>query len=133
MQRVPCLEWAGSRWADGYGRLGNARAHRAVWEATYGPIPRGVVVMHSCDNKPCVRLAHLSLGTAADNSRDRDAKGRGYGGERHHSAQLSRADVRRIRSRYGSGGISQQALADEYGVSQVAIGKIVRRVTWKRF
>jgi len=71
-----CWEWEGSRFPSGYGRLKRMRAHRAVWEAVYGPIPAGLCVLHRCDNPPCVRPDHLRLGTQADNMRDRASKGR---------------------------------------------------------
>jgi hypothetical protein len=37
-------------------------------------------VMHACDNPPCCRLAHLSLGTDLDNVRDSMNKRRFKGG-----------------------------------------------------
>jgi hypothetical protein len=74
-----CHVWlAGLR--NGYGRFkhkGVERyAHRWAWEQAYGPIPPGMMVLHRCDNPPCVRLEHLFLGTHADNMRDASEKGR---------------------------------------------------------
>lgn len=73
-----CLVWTGRVDEKGYGRTGsrNGGAHRAAWIAANGAIPRGVCVLHRCDNPPCVNVAHLFLGTVADNNRDRHAKGR---------------------------------------------------------
>lgn len=34
--------------------------------------------MHSCDNIKCLNPEHLSLGTYADNNKDRSNKGRSY-------------------------------------------------------
>jgi hypothetical protein len=77
---TPCLEWTAVRHEHGYGQfsLGDKmeKAHRVAWKIAHGPIPRGMCVLHRCDNPPCVAEEHLFLGTQADNVADRDAKGR---------------------------------------------------------
>lgn len=74
-----CWEFNGARSA-GYGRLwlnGRMRtAHRTAYEAWVGPVSDKQVVMHSCDNPPCINPAHLRAGTQADNLADMTAKGR---------------------------------------------------------
>lgn len=79
-----CVEWGKGRDANGYGWVRHngkmARAHRVAWEDAHGPIPAGLVVMHICDNPPCIRVDHLRLGTVADNNRDRKDKGRSRNG-----------------------------------------------------
>lgn len=72
-----CWLWTGARDGKGYGRLGNKVASRLSWELSHGPIPRGKLVCHKCDNPPCVRPDHLFLGSPADNFYDMVAKGRG--------------------------------------------------------
>lgn len=75
-----CWEWRGDRNESGYGRIyinrKARRAHRVAYETAVGPIGTGLVVMHSCDNPPCINPAHLSLGTPIDNVADAVAKGR---------------------------------------------------------
>jgi hypothetical protein len=86
-----CHVWTGGvHHRDGYGHFwggrlnasGNPimeRAHRWAWEQEHGPVPPGLLVLHSCDNPRCVRLDHLRLGTVADNSADMIARWPRYG------------------------------------------------------
>lgn len=74
----------------GYGRFSSGRAadggavvasaHRYAWLLEYGPIPEGFVVRHVCDEPIC--LAHLELGTVADNNSDTSRRGRAAGARR---------------------------------------------------
>lgn len=85
MSTTKCREWQGSRNNHGYGtrygtQYGTRYVHRQVWIMANGPIPPGKVIMHSCDNPACFLLAHLSLGTMADNNADKAAKGRARNG-----------------------------------------------------
>jgi hypothetical protein len=72
-----CTEWSGYiDPTNGYGRYSHQYAHRLAYEKAHGPIPAGLQVMHSCDNRACVNPDHLSLGTNLDNVRDMESKGR---------------------------------------------------------
>lgn len=44
----------------------------------HGSIPPGMVIMHTCDNRLCVRPDHLRLGTQAENIQDMWSKGRAF-------------------------------------------------------
>lgn len=131
-----CREWTGPRFAHGYGKFGGGSglsnyAHRASWEIHNGPIPRGMFVLHKCDNRVCVNPEHLFLGTQMDNMADMRRKGRaacvGPAGERARSAKLTERQVRDIRSDYRSGSV----IAAEYGVQRSAINKVRRGDTWR--
>lgn len=146
-----CWLWQGAKAPSGYGVFGNRRffgtqrAHRIAWMLTNGPIPGDLYVLHRCDVRACVSPAHLFLGTAADNSDDKCAKGRqaqgdGQGlrkhpgaaarGERQHLAVLTAEQVRTIRALYAQG-MKQNALSRQFGVSTTTLGNIVHRRTWQ--
>ena len=132
-----CWEWNGSRRAGGYGQMAAGRycredprsipiqTHRAAYLAWVGPIADGLVVRHKCDNPPCLNPDHLELGTLADNNRDTAERWRTANGERKKH-KLTDAQVSEIRARYRCGGISQRALAAEYGVCQQLVSGIMR-------
>lgn len=71
---TPCWVWTASTVA-GYGQFWTGskpmmRAHRYAWTISNGPIPDGMVICHACDNRLCVRVDHLFLGTVRDNNVD---------------------------------------------------------------
>lgn len=133
----PCWLWTASKDRNGYGRImrpggrgGPLLATRVSWELAYGPISPGMGVLHHCDNPSCVRPDHLFLGDQALNMRDCAGKGRTTRGEHSRSAKLTEDDVREIRRRYREGGISQTALAREYGLCQASVHELVSGKTW---
>jgi hypothetical protein len=137
-----CWLWAGVLYPNGYGQIGrgmrgggHALAHRVSWELAYGPT--SLKVLHHCDVKYCVRPSHLFIGTQKDNIDDCIAKGRKTNpppfprGQRGRNAALTDAQVREIRDRHATTGVSQATMAAEYGVSQGAISLIVRHLTYQ--
>ena len=53
------------------------RVHRLSWVLhNRKQIPRGKVILHSCDFPPCINPAHLKPGTRVQNNKDMAAKGR---------------------------------------------------------
>ena len=56
-----CWVWRGVEGVAGYGRRGGQLAHRIIYEAARGPIPRGMLLHHVCENKLCVNPWHLKL------------------------------------------------------------------------
>ena len=119
-------EWQGCTTSGGYGQIsiasGTSRgAHVVRWFLEHGWWPRAI--LHSCDNRRCVTLAHLSEGTKGDNNRDTARKRRYHYGTNHHNGKLSDTMVSEIRQRREAGA-KLKTLADEYGVSQALISQI---------
>jgi hypothetical protein len=128
-----CWPWNGSRkhfYGLFYINRKQAQAHRVAWELTFGKITSAdLFVCHRCDNPPCVNPAHLFLGTASDNNRDKDEKGRGVSlrGEKSGSSKLTEAQARD--AKYGGKPVDQ--LAREFSVTPGCIHNIRSGVTWK--
>jgi hypothetical protein len=125
-----CWEWLASLGNHGYGQLTFKQqkytAHRLSWELHNGPIPDGLCVCHTCDNRSCVNPNHLFLGTRTDNLRDMTDKGRRVKGESHGGVKLTEEIVLSIRSSEQSG----VDLAAMYGVSPSTICSIRKRRIW---
>lgn len=87
-----CWEWAASKFRTGYGQFtinGHpVSAHRFAYMDTFGPIPHGLMVRHSCDNRLCCNPRHLSLGTAQDNMDDKVSRGRQYRPPKRYDVEL---------------------------------------------
>jgi hypothetical protein len=141
MQRVKkvdsgCWEWQGSTNAEGWhGQWRNKSGgieltHRASWRMFNGEIPKGIFVLHKCDNPICVNPKHLFLGTQSDNAKDMWIKNRGNPGksqgEKHGMAKVNEETVREIRSSSESG----VALANKFGISRTTVSEIRKRKTW---
>jgi hypothetical protein len=125
-----CWNWTGPLKPDGYGRITIAGAadtvHRAAYRTWCGPIPDGMSVCHRCDNRRCMNPLHLFLGTNAENTADRDQKGRQARGESSGRAKLTDDDVRSIRMASGT----YRSIAARFGVGESTVSRIRSRSGW---
>ncbi|MBX9857404.1 MAG: HNH endonuclease [Gemmatimonadaceae bacterium] len=130
-----CWTWQAST-NRGYGlfrvdhRKPMAKVHRLSYEWVNGPVPRGLVVMHSCDNKRCVNPAHLTAGPQHENVRQAVARGLFQRGVEKPQHKLTEAQVREIRARTAAGE-SMAKLALEFGVSSPTVQSIVHLRKWR--
>lgn len=121
------LEWQGrSRTNGGYGQIsiasGTSRgAHVVAWFLAHGWWPRAI--LHECDNRLCVTVAHMREGTKGDNNRDTAQKRRYHYGVDHHNGKLSSAQVLEIRHRLSNGERGRHVAA-EFGVSEALVSQI---------
>lgn len=147
-----CWIWTGGLSEDGYGLFSiwidskdkKIRAHRASYMLNIGDIPDGMLVLHECDNPPCVNPNHLFLGTHKDNSDDKVAKGRQLKGEamqlalkdkvlvgsNHPNSKLNEDQVREIKLML-SRGMAKRQIARMIGIDKSVIISISQGRAWK--
>lgn len=102
--------------------------HRVLFEEAHGALEDGIVVMHSCDNRSCINLAHLSPGTPGDNAADRNAKKRNNppAGERAGNTSLTEIDVSAIRASQKT----QREIGEQFGITQSQVSRIKSGKRW---
>ena len=128
-----CLEWSGGTFNHGYGCTSaygkNWYTHRLALHLE-GTDVSGYYVLHSCDNPICCNPAHLRIGTQKENMDDMMSRGRCniVLGEDRTQSKLTEKQVLQIRAITG---MTQKAIADQFGVDISTISLIRNRVTWK--
>ena len=129
-----CWEWGGHLHANGYGRITHSNktqyAHRFYWERVNGPIPKGLDVCHTCDNRKCVNPSHLFLGTRKENMIDARIKGRLQRGEDRYNSVLTENMVREARWLHANGA-KIVGIAKRFGVNKTTIGNAIKGKTWR--
>lgn len=129
-----CWLWIAAKNSKGYGKFLLNRvdtgAHRVAWLLTYGSIPPGKHVLHTCDTPACVNPKHLYIGTNRDNVNDRTERGRGATGTKPATCKLSEAQVLTIRNELVNGA-TYSVLARKYGVSPPTIQNIAKGKSWR--
>lgn len=123
-----CIEHQGYK-PRGYGRRssrhGTPLAHRQAWIDEHGPIADGLEVMHLCNNKACINVEHLRLGTHAENMAMAARDGLLTGAVRGRTVKLTQRQRVAVRHMHRCG-MTQQAIADFFGVSQTGISYTIR-------
>lgn len=134
-----CWLWKASTMNTGYGQFGHKgtmrAAHRVSYELHVGPIPSGLSVLHSCDNKLCVNPKHLRAGTHSENIKEAYERNRrarpNVTGERHPRASIKFIDAVRMRDLRASG-MTVTAIADRYGVKRSLVSDVVTGRCWRQ-
>ncbi|MDF9750289.1 HNH endonuclease [Arthrobacter sp. ES3-54] len=123
-----CLLWTAGKNDFGHGRFvlrgKTILAHRAAWLIEYGEILlTEQFLLHACDTPACVEVAHLRVGTHAENMADRAARGR-YGNTAPPS-RFTEADFERMREMLAAG-VLQRTIAQFFGCTQSYISNVKR-------
>lgn len=136
-----CWPWTAARYPDNYGMVGirnqgratTMRAHALALTLATAEDAAGRFALHHCDNPPCCNPRHLYWGNQVMNIADMDRRGRSHRpvmvGVDNPRAKLREDDVRAIRD--GADLLSQDRLAELFGVSQQVISGIIRGAQWK--
>lgn len=130
-----CWLWQGSVNNMGYGKFGLPElddnrgwilAHHWAFLDAIGDIPKGCILLHSCDTPRCVNPAHLRVGSHKENSRDAARKGRLAHGERHPAAKMTTKQVLLARKQRAAGW-SLKRLCETYGFASTgSMSQLVR-------
>lgn len=135
-----CWVWKGSIATNGYGlfhltdnplHYRTIFAHRFSYQHHFGPIPDGILVLHHCDNRPCVNPSHLFLGTHFDNAKDAASKNRHTHGAMVGTSKLTDLIVLQIRTLIDSKVYPRTQIANHFGVNRSTIDGIANHSLWK--
>ncbi len=128
-----CLIWPYSRGARGYGRLyqkgSMCLVSRLVCAETEGPAPTPEhEAAHSCGkgHLGCVSPKHVRWATSAENKADKILHGTHMFGENHPSAIIPDVIVAEVMALKGK--MTQQAIADKFGISRQHVGNLHNHV-----
>lgn len=112
---------------NGYSRLvlggKTYKLHRLAYEHFVGPIPGGLLILHTCDTPPCCNPAHLYPGTNSQNMSDKFTRDRG-------GKTLTRRDADEIRALYDTGRYLQREIGVVYGVAPNTVSAVVNNKAW---
>lgn len=130
-----CWVWTGTIGNNGYGRMSvNCKyhsVHRLSYLIAHGEINDKLLVIHSCDNKPCVNPKHLSQDVHAENARQAMERGRVCARDRNGMARLSESDVEAIRVTYEHALVTQDEIARAYGIGNPQVSRIINHKSWR--
>jgi hypothetical protein len=131
-----CWVFTGCKSIGGYGFFtingNNVLAHRMAYKLTFGEIPYGKLVCHTCDNRICVNPKHLFVGDYSMNNQDCWNKGRHppTSGKFHGRAKLTENKAVEIVSLYKNGNVTQRVLGKMFGVGATTVCDIVNGRRW---
>jgi hypothetical protein len=130
LQSNGCMYWNGSKTDRGYGHVSiNNKLHlvHRVMMAILEPMPSDKpIVMHKCDNPPCINPEHLKWGNLSENALDAVSKNRML---IPRKAKLNADQVKEIRD-LSAYGFSRYEIAVWYEISKYTVSQITKRFTW---
>lgn len=137
-----CWLWIDAPDSHGYGVLQTGKrtsikAHRLSHILHKGPVPRGKLVCHHCDNTICVNPEHIYAGTSKQNNEDMHRRGRhrpsrnGLFGESQHTAVLTDASATEALQLLLVERVNPAIVATRFGVGRTTMQKLRDGLTWR--
>lgn len=124
VKQTGCHEWQSVLHRDGYGKFyldgKQIQAHRAAYLIFIGNIPKKAQVLHRCDNRKCVNLDHLYIGTPKDNTRDKIERCAWWGRMKFSAAEISEC------KRLYESGLSQVEIGRRLNMDQTTVSRFCR-------
>jgi hypothetical protein len=125
-----CWPWKGTKHRYGGFRIWDRieLAHRVAFMLTFGSIPDGKCVCHTCDNGFCCNPKHLWIGTHLENMRDMTKKGRTKAPDnrgRRHPLKYSIEFVKSLRDDYYNRGWTAKELAQKHKITFQALRGLI--------
>ena len=121
-----CWIWTGYVNRDGYGLFfyngKTQRVHRLAITDAKGPIPPGILALHTCDIRCCVIPAHLYCGTQHENMQDMVQRGQQF--------KLTSEMVTEARQLFIEGFHNIEEIAVRYGVHRGTITRAIYGLSW---
>jgi len=102
---------------------------RYVYTQEHGNIPEGLCIRHTCDNKMCINIQHLLIGTIANNMQDKVDRNRQQKGEDIPYSKLTTEQVLEIRNLKGV--LTQVVIAKKFNITPSNVGVILSEKSWK--
>lgn len=130
-----CWVWLGSYRKNDYGRFYSSIAGKSLQVTRYSlnlcrpTKDESLFACHTCDYPPCLNPEHLFWGTGKENSNDAYDKGRMVKGSESYCAKLTESQAKDIK--YNLGHLSNQKVAESYGLAKTTVAQIRRGKRWR--
>lgn len=121
-----CLLWTGAIEGRGYASIDHTRGSRWVLEALGVRLGKRWA-LHTCDQRLCLRPAHLYAGDRSANTRDAVTRGRLVRGAEDPRARLTDDSVAAIRASTAT----TTELAARFGVARITIYRVRAGQRWR--
>lgn len=108
-------------------------SHCVSFAIHHGEVPKGKIVLHSCDNRLCCNPKHLSAGTPGKNIKEMHERGRANMpiGERAWNVRITSEQARLILAVQIVTGLGERRIAKRVGIPYSTVKGVIARKNWR--